>query len=269
MFSIGEFARISGLSVKTLRFYHEKGVLKPCSIDDDSGYRYYDHASAERARVVVQLRDMEFSLDEIREILDHYNDEADILDYLEQQKEVLRDRIKHHRSIVASLDTIISREKEARIVMQKAGFEVEEKVVDTVLMAGVRMRGHYSECGKGFAQIGKSMGRFISGKPFCLYFDDDHPREDADFEACMPISKRKEVEGISVRELPGGKCVALLHRGPYEEIGRSYEAIGAYLNEKGYRLKPPCREIYLKGPGMLFKGNPKNYLTELQFIVEE
>jgi DNA-binding transcriptional MerR regulator len=60
VFSIGEFSKITGFSVKTLRFYHEKGVLLPSCVDDETGYRYYDHACAERARIVGELRRMEF-----------------------------------------------------------------------------------------------------------------------------------------------------------------------------------------------------------------
>ena len=53
--------------------------------------------------------------------------------------------------------------------MKDQTFEVEEKTVDSMLIAGVRMRGRYSECGKGFAQIGRRYGRHICGKAFLLY----------------------------------------------------------------------------------------------------
>ena len=82
MFSIGEFSRITSLTVKALRFYHEKGILVPARVDEDSGYRYYSTDNAARARLIVRLRDLEFSLEEIREILQH-TDESDILDTLE------------------------------------------------------------------------------------------------------------------------------------------------------------------------------------------
>ena len=50
-YSIGEFSQITGLSVKTLRFYHEKGILIPTSVDEATGYRFYDAAKVEKARV--------------------------------------------------------------------------------------------------------------------------------------------------------------------------------------------------------------------------
>jgi effector-binding domain-containing protein len=167
------------------------------------------------------------------------------------------------------LETIIDHEREARTAMHNSTLQVEEKVVDTLLIAGVRMKGKYSDSGKGFSQIGRSLGRYISGKCFLLHYDTEYQEEDADFEACMPLRQGKAVAGISIRELPGGPCVSLLHKGPYDELGRSYERILAYIKEKGYEIVVPTREVYVKGPGMIFRGNPKNYLTEIQMLVRE
>jgi effector-binding domain-containing protein len=50
-------------------------------------------------------------------------------------------------------------------------------------------------------------------------------------------------------------------------MGRSYEKIALYLKKINHRVSAPPREIYIKGPGFIFKGNPKNYLTEIQFPV--
>ena len=137
-----------------------------------------------------------------------------------------------------------------------------------MLIAAVRMKGKYSDCGSGFAKIGKNLGRFICGKPFNLYYDAEYKEDDADFEACMPIRKEKQVDGISVRQLSGGRCIALLHKGPYEQLGHSYEKILQYAKEKSLEVDLPSREVYLKGPGMIFKGNPKKYLTEIQMMIK-
>ena len=84
MYSIGEFSRISGISVKALRLYHEKGLLLPAHVDESTGYRYYAAANLDRARVIRLLRAMEFPLDVIREILDQFQDDCDILDHLDR-----------------------------------------------------------------------------------------------------------------------------------------------------------------------------------------
>ena len=67
--SIGEFARRSRLSVKALRLYDELGVLAPARVDEASGYRYYDTAQLEAARLVAMLRQLGFPLAAIKELL--------------------------------------------------------------------------------------------------------------------------------------------------------------------------------------------------------
>ena len=54
-YSIGQFSQITGLSPKTLRFYHEKGVLVPTSVDDATGYRFYDGRQIDKARVITRV----------------------------------------------------------------------------------------------------------------------------------------------------------------------------------------------------------------------
>lgn len=269
MFSIGEFSRITGLSIKTLRHYHEKGLLAPPLVDERSGYRYYNPQSVERARVITQLRALDFGLAEIAGMLEGSADEADILYYLEGQKQTIERQMRRQRGIVSALEQIIRKEKEAKRAMEDAKAEVTEKRLEPLLCAGVRMQGKYSECGKGFARIGRALGRFLCGKPFCLYYDGEYREEDADFEACFPVKQGAQgKDEIAVRELPGGQCVALLHQGPYEELGRSYEKILGYIQDKGYKPQLPSREVYIKGPGMIFRGNPKKYLTEIQILIE-
>jgi DNA-binding transcriptional MerR regulator/effector-binding domain-containing protein len=262
-YSIGEFSQITGLSVKTLRFYHEKGILVPSSVDTATGYRSYSIDKVEKARVIMRLRTMEFSIEDIAAVLGQCEDEADILNYLERQKSFLQQRIAEDRDIVRSLNEIISREKEAQQLLAGTNFAVEEKSVEPLLMAGLRMKGKYSDCGAGFARLGKAVGRYICGKCFCLYYDGEYREEEANFEPCFPIRKEVAVEGVSVRTLPGARCLSLMHRGRYDQLGRSYARILSEARRRSVAILLPTREIYHKGPGMIFKGNPRNYLTEI------
>ena len=152
--------------------------------------------------------------------------------------------------------------------MSQSNNEIQEKDLEPLLIAGIRMRGRYSDCGRAFGRLCRSFGRFVSGKPLLLQYDCEYHESDADFEACVPIRQKKEVAGVSVRELPGGHCVSLVHLGPYDQLGRSYARIREFINTRNWQAILPTREIYLKGPGMIFKGNPKKYITEIQFLVK-
>ena len=265
-YSIGEFSQVTGLSVKTLRFYHEQGILVPSSVDEATGYRFYDASKVEKARVIMRLRQMEFSLEDIAAVLGECADEADVLNYLERQKATLQQRIREDRDIVRSLNEIITKEKSARQILEAGNFAVEEKTVAPLLIAGIRMKGRYSECGAGFARLGKAIGRYICGKALCLYYDGEYREDDANFEPCFPIRKEVAAAGVTVRTLPGGRCLTLMHRGPYDQLGRSYAKILQHASERKLVLALPTREVYVKGPGMIFKGNPGNYLTQIQLL---
>jgi DNA-binding transcriptional MerR regulator/effector-binding domain-containing protein len=266
MFTIGEFSKLCGMTVKTLRYYHEEGVLVPAAVDAGSGYRYYSPTQLETARVVAYLRGLDFSIAEIKDLIGQ-QDEADLLEALERHRSELSSRIKRLQKAVRSLDQFILEERQGQ-AMANFSEGVQEKNLDPLLVAGIRMKGRYNECGKGFARLGRSFGRLICGKPLLLHYDSEFHEDDADFEACLPVRQRKAVEGASVRELPGVRCVALIHKGPYDQMGRSYAKVFEWIKAHNYKVLMPTREVYLKGPGMIFRGNPKNYVTEIQIPVE-
>ena len=107
MFSIGEFSMASGIPVRTLRFYHDEGLLVPAAVDPATNYRSYDEHNLEVARVIVALRGLEFSLEEIREILSGCREDGDVLDYLERQKAALAEKQAHYRNLVSRIDALL------------------------------------------------------------------------------------------------------------------------------------------------------------------
>ena len=269
MFSIGEFSMMSGIPVRTLRFYHDEGLLVPAAVDRESKYRSYDARNLETANIITALRGLEFSLQEIREILADCRDDIDIVAHLERQKAVLASKLRHYQDVVKNIDRIIQAQLQTREEekMSAQTYEIGERQVGPMLVAGFRMQGYYSDCGKGFATLFKRLGRHVAGKPLCLFYDCEFREGDANFEPCVPIRKEVAVDGVSVRELPASRVVTLVHRGPYEELRNSYARILKYAKERGYTIESPTREVYIKGPGMIFRGNPKKYLTEIQLPI--
>ena len=267
MYTIGDFSKATGLPVKTLRFYHEKGLLIPAAVDRESGYRYYDSVCLERARVIMALREFEFSLDEISGILAISEDEGDILDHLERQKAAIAKKIEQQRNVTATIDRIIASEREVRLALEASEFQPEIRVIDAMLVAGIRVCGRYADCGPAFATLGKKLGRHIAGKPLCLYYDGEYRESDANFEPCMPVRNRANIERVDVRELPQAECLTLKHLGHYEDLKHSYAKILAFASKHEHAITLPTREIYIKGPGMIFKGNSRRYLTEIQLPI--
>jgi DNA-binding transcriptional MerR regulator len=266
-YSIGEFSRMSRLTVKALRFYHEQGLLEPVRIDQETGYRYYDDSRLSRARAITWLRSLEFTVQEIKDLLaSGRHDDGDLAGLLEHKAGEIARKAEHYRRVKKEIDVFLAREKE--IAMIRVKDTVEEKALPDMLIAGMRFTGRYGEVGKKLGTLGRLAGRVVAGGPLSLYYDAEFKESDADIEVAFPVRAPVRAEGIDCRILPGGKMVTLIHRGPYEEIGRTYRRIFDYLGERNLRPSIPSREVYLKGPGMLFTGNPKKYLTEVQVRVE-
>ncbi len=267
-YSIGEFSRITQLSIKSLRLYHDKELLIPARVDEFTGYRYYDEKNVDAARTINILKRFDFSLAEIKDILDECNEEEDTLTYLEKKLREIDEKISHFQRVSRDITLTIQFERE-HTMFSTASFDVEEKVLDTLLIAGHRMTGRYQDYGEGIKIVAKAAGRHINGKAMSLYYDGEYKEEDADFEPCFPVRKGTSTDEVSVRELSGGPCVCLIHKGPYDTLSQSYHHVYKYIKEKGYEPLLPTREVYLKGPGMIFRGNPNNYLTEIQILVKK
>jgi DNA-binding transcriptional MerR regulator len=267
MFSIGEFSKMTAMSIKSLRLYHEKEILVPAEVDVRTGYRYYNDRNYETAKAVKILKQFDFSLPEIKAIIEECRDEADILGRLEKKQKEIEAKLSHYHAMSHRIAQIIRAEKEAGTTSPvEAG--IIEKELASIRIAGYRMQGRYEEVGKGFQIIRKTMGLDISGKPMTLHYDGEYKEEGADFEPCFAVRKAKAHPTITIRALPGGHAVTLIHRGAYEKIGESYQKVFSYIHEKEYPYQLPIREVYLKGPGLIFSGNPGKYLTEIIVMVD-
>ncbi len=266
-YTIGELSQASRLTVKALRFYHEQGLLEPARVDGETGYRYYDDGSLFRAQAITWLRGLDFTISEIKELLaSPAQEDGDRAGFLARKAEEISRKAEHYRKVKKEIGLFLAHEKEIQMLQVKD--TVEEKMLDDVLIAGLRFRGKYEDVGKRMAELARKVGRVISGGAFSLYCDAEFKEEDADIEVAFPVKKPVRAEKVDCRILTGGRAVTVIHRGPYSEIGRSYKRVFNYLGEKGLSPAAPSREVYLKGPGMLFAGNPKKYLTELRVLVK-
>ncbi len=267
-YQIGDFSKISRLSIKTLRYYHEYGLLSPVRIDDESGYRYYDESSLEKARIIEQLKELEFSLKDIKEILEHSTDDSDITGYITLKINVIKDKLDKYDRIYKKLDSFIERSRhEVEIKMTDRREDIVIKEIQDILIASIRFKGRYADCGQAFSKLFKGCGRYSAGAPFSLYYDNEFRENDADMEVCVPVKKAVTGEGISCRLLKGGKAVTIIHKGSYDSIGEAYKQIIDYINSAHQKAAVPSREIYLKGPGMILPRSPKKFITELQIMI--
>jgi DNA-binding transcriptional MerR regulator len=183
--SIGEFARRSRLSLKALRLYDERGVLVPARVDQASGYRYYDTAQLDAARLVVMLRQLQVPLAAVKELL-----ACDPADAAARIAEHWRDAEAAHDARRDLADYLVSRLRGKRSVMYEVGMREMPKRSLLCLKRNVDDQGQWA-FGKEFIAIlrerplPKIEGR--EGAAFCIQWGWVNADSDGPVEWCKPV----------------------------------------------------------------------------------
>ena len=184
-FSIGEFARRSRLSVKALRLYDELGVLVPARVDETSGYRYYDAAQLEAARLVAMFRQLELPLAAIKELL-----VCDPVDAAERIAAHWREVESAHDARRELADYLVNRLSGERSFMYEvATREIPERSL-LCLKRNVDEQGAWA-LGKEFIAVlrerplPKMEGR--EGAMFTIYWGEVSADSDGPVEMCKPV----------------------------------------------------------------------------------
>lgn len=119
-YTVKQFSRLAGVSVRTLHYYDEIGLLKPTSIACN-GYRLYERGALIRLQQILFYRELDFSLENIRQILER--PDFDLVSALEEQKRDLIKRIDRLNKIVTTVDKTIDHMKGKRKMTDKELFK--------------------------------------------------------------------------------------------------------------------------------------------------
>lgn len=99
MYKIGEFSKITNLTVKALRYYDEEKILVPSFRNSENGYRYYNEEDFKKAKLLVLLRELEFSISEIKDVISICNNMEDLACIFEEKKEMINKKILSSKSL--------------------------------------------------------------------------------------------------------------------------------------------------------------------------
>lgn len=263
-YQIGDFATITRLGIKTLRYYHEIGLLIPSRVEQSSGYRYYDEACLERVRMIQKMKSLQFSLSEISEILDGNNEPSAIQEKMQQKLCEIEQQIEHFSEVRQRLTALMQNQTDVHLLPNP----IETKTLTDQLIASHRFVGPFHGINEKISLLMESCDKVASGPPFSLYYD-DHPTEDEnDIEICIPVKQPVENEMIHSRMLNGGKAICILHEGYYDQISISYQALVDATQKRHLTIKYPTREIYLVGGNACNAEVSRIYRTEIQFVIE-
>lgn len=263
---IGEFSKLTRLSIKALRLYDAEGLLVPASVDSESGYRYYTMAQVELADSIRVLRLLDMSLPDIRDAL------------AAQGPELTAESLQAHRQRL--LQQVAATERKAHYLeaLIAAGeltlsYEIELAEIQPQTIASVCIQATLSGIGSGVqAGFGQLMGGLHqagiqpAGPPVIIQRDVIDADEAGQLELGVPVSTSlPEDSGLDVRVLEGGTMARTVHTGPYQRVGPAYQALARWIAERAHEVVGPPREWYLNDP----QTTPESeLLTAIEFPLQ-
>ena len=271
LLTIGEFSRATMLSVKTLRFYDERGILKPVWVDEATGYRHYSAGQFVEALRIRRLRELDVPLEEIRAFLGAREPDA-IAAFLARHRQVLQERLeKGHRDL--ELLEKLTLEKEAFFLSYKITVREVAPVRALTHRCVVTMENLSEESHRVFTELWTHLERHGSaygGEGFDIYYGEEFDPNNIDIEYCLSFTNPvPDADGLKVRTVPGGLMACTLHKGPYDQLEGAYTALRHWMEENGYEPvagSSGARNVYLNSP---HEVPPEELCTEVQWPVRK
>ncbi|WP_096186578.1 MerR family transcriptional regulator [Evansella halocellulosilytica] len=279
MFKIGEFSKMSGLSIDTLYHYETIGILKPSFVDESTNYRYYEADQLVTINKVLTLKDAGFSLAEISQLLLDDSVKHEIIPMLEQKADSLERSIERETNRLERLRTNIFLIKNGGVPYMN---EISLKRVEPILVASVRSSMNKKDreafelfCERLWTKVNQHLDN-MNSKPTvpCLtvYHSGLYVHTDSEFidmEVVEPITRPiPESSDVKVYELPLVENMAsIVHKGSFSTISETSKKMHKWLSDNGYSTVGPVREVYHKGDWLT--DNEHEYVTELQFPVKK
>ena len=269
MLKIGDFSKLSQVTVQALRHYDDLGLFKPTHVDTFTGYRYYSVSQLPRLHRILALKELGLALEQIAQLL-----QEDLP--LEQLRGMLKmKRVEIEQRLEAEHERLMRVEARLKQIEQEnsmSKYEVVIKHIEPQWVASIHdTLPQYTSIGMLFGELIGHLAPLGAADSLCgaFWHDQDYKEQDVDAEAVAFLKNRlPENERVKVYELPGATVASLVHHGAYSKFPQAYEALWKWLETSGYKLVGPSRELYLHSTQPI-RQDDESYVTEIQFPVEK
>jgi DNA-binding transcriptional MerR regulator len=263
LLNIGEFSRMTHLSVKALRHYHDLGVLEPAAIDQFTGYRSYDTSQVGSAQVIRRLRDLGMPLDSIRMVLaapDVASRNREIAAHLAQMEH----QLAQTQAAVASLRGLLEGPAQRPAIELRTIPAVTALAISEVVSAA-DLTQWATGVFETLADALSASGLTAAGPFGALYPGDFFELERSEITVFLPVgpggpvgpvgpvgpggsasSGGRPVRGsVRLLEIPAVEAAVAVHEGASDDVDRTYGALGTAVAERAIGVDGPIREYYL------------------------
>ncbi|MEV6977706.1 MerR family transcriptional regulator [Kitasatospora sp. NPDC093806] len=270
MLNIGDFAKHGRVSVRMLRHYDAIGLLRPARVDPVSGYRCYRAAQLARLNRVIALKDLGFTLQQVRAVLDEEVDAVELRGMLRLRRAELA------AAMAADAQRLSRVEARLRTIESEGTMSTHDVVVKRVPsvraaeLTGVAASYEPQDIGPVIGPLFEELcGRLAAagidgtGPSVARYEDTGEGDGSVLIRVAVPIAAPVDPageHGFAVVDLPAvEEAATVVHRGSMDGALGSFQALARFIEENGYRSTGYARELYLECP-----DDPAGWVTELQ-----
>jgi DNA-binding transcriptional MerR regulator len=230
--------------VKTLRHYHEVGLLEPAEVDPASGYRYYRTAQVPTAQVIRRLRDLEMPVEQVSAVL--------VADDLEARNALIAAHLQRMEDQLAQTQAAVALLR-SLVESPAAPISVEHLEVAAVSAVAIRETVAREDLADwwaaGFAELRSHMadsGLEAGGPPGGLFSGELFEQALGEAVLFIPVDGRVPSAGRArATVIAPGELAVAVHKGSHADIDRTYGALGTYVAEHAIGIEGPVRERYL------------------------
>lgn len=269
MFKIGEFSKLTQVSIRMLRYYDQVGLLKPAEIDPWTSYRFYTIHQIPVLEKIIYLRDSGFHVAEISAALAE-KDDLSLVGRLNAKKEEIEANIRLEQEKLKKLEIA----KNGILTGQtQLHYHISMKSIPRYQVLSLRKNIPAYDCE---GELWEALAEFVkknhiqTGSTFSICHDAEYKETDVDVEVCAMVQKPGEnIDGFTYRETePISVVAATMVPGEFSNIAGAYKAFARWLQlNSDYKMANETRQIVHRGPWN--EKNPQNYLIELQIPLKK
>lgn len=251
MFKISDFSRLSRVSLKTLRFYDDIGILKPANIEKDTGYRYYSADQLLTLNRILMYKDLGFTLQQIQQLLREDISTENVRGMLQRKENEIQQLLEVEQARLSRIqDRLLLLEREGRVEKEQ---EVFIKSVEAQKIISFCSHGTVEEIPKLFHTLGQLVGKQKRQLLPQMVMWKESESNEAEFELEVAYSLKQEIavssDVLNVRILPEEPMMAtLLQRVDPFVPSTACIDLAKWLVDNHYRIKKdqPGREVYVQ-----------------------
>jgi DNA-binding transcriptional MerR regulator len=266
MIRIGDFARMAGVSVATLRLYDEQGLLEPVQVDSESGYRFYQSSQLVLLHRISVLKELGFTLREISSIIREGVKPDGMSELLAEKRRMAESQLQKERQKIKRLELQIQIIKglQKMTIADVQTFTVSEKTVAAIHLVIPTNDQAEEILGSAYGRLFSTLSRQgVEAQGPCLAIwatSPDTVTEEV-VDAAVPVGPGLLEEGdIALVTLPRVDVASVTHRGPFCDFQTCHIVLKEWLAANRCRLSGPYREIYHSAPC-------EDAVTEVQYPI--